>query len=69
MNDNLIKVRSENIKISARFKIHCDFCGYELTGNNIGNLTDKANDLGWKYDYENDRVICRNCQEERENEQ
>jgi len=61
MNDNLTKIRPGNVK---NFEIRCDFCGYTLKGNFVNDIVCRANDLGWKYDYENDRVICRNCQKE-----
>jgi len=61
MNDNLTKIRPGNVK---NFEIRCDFCGYTLKGNIVNDIVCRANDLGWKYDYENDRVICRNCQKE-----
>lgn len=65
-NLNLKKIRPGNIDVGlvARYSLCCDFCGYELEGNDVKEIVSFANDLGWRYDYENDMVICRCCQEE-----
>lgn len=65
MSDNLKKIRPGNVRDHS---LCCDFCGYELEGNDVKEIVSFANDLGWRYDYENDMVICRCCQEERNNE-
>jgi len=69
-NLNLQKIKFINVK-HGLFSIRCEVCGYEIRGNVVDDIVDRANSLGWKYDSENDRVICRYClhkEKEDENE-
>lgn len=66
-NLNLQKIMPGNIQ-TGLYTISCNVCGYKLTGNCVNDVVDRANHLQWKYDSENDRVICRYCRyKERKN--
>lgn len=46
------------------YYISCALCGVSLKRTTPDDVVEVANEKGWKYDYENDLVICPDCLEE-----
>ncbi|MBT9164050.1 MAG: hypothetical protein DDT23_00039 [candidate division WS2 bacterium] len=49
------------IEYAARRVLTCSGCGYELESRSIDSLVRRANENGWRYDYQEDGIYCSDC--------
>ena len=54
-------IKYATVRVRNPYFLQCLICGNEISSNDPKSLLETADTNGWKYDYDNDLVICPHC--------
>jgi len=65
MHNMATQLTQTNAIHHLQYSLKCSDCGIEVKCKKISMVFEIANDLGWKYDFELDIILCKKCFEGR----